>query len=255
MNIEKLAADIVKARKTGVQTHMDWPNPAPTMEDAMLIQASVFKQFGSPSMGWKIGATNKPTQNMFNIKAPFFAPMADIGLMKSGDDLKKIDAVGGCEPEYGFKLAQDYPAKGEEINVETATAAIEDVYLVIEIIGRCIGNTDYANGIGIAMDFGGNTAFVVGPKLVNWQEQDLANAKVESIVDGDVVATGNGHSAMDDPVNSVVWLAKQLVAQGKQIKAGEWVSTGTCTTPVPAKVGTTYTAKFGAFGEVSINFI
>ena len=254
MDISKMAAEIVAARKSGVQTMMDLPDPAPTMDDAMAIQAEVYNQFNTPLIGWKVGATNAAAQQGFKIDGPFYGPMAESAGMASGGDLAKSPCVAACEPEYAFKMARDYPAQGEAINAETAADAVETVHIAIEVIGRTIGNPDYANGIGVAMDFGGNVAFVVGPEIANWQDQDLTNAPVDSKVDGEVVASGNGEPVMGDPINSLVWMAQTLAANGKQFKAGEWVSTGTCTAPVPAAAGTTYTATFGDFGDVSVNF-
>ena len=254
MDISKMAAEIVAGRKSGVQTMMAWPDPAPTMDDAMAIQAEAFAQFASPSVGWKVGATNEAAQKGFNIDAPFYGPMAEAGVMATGDDLQKTPCVGACEPEYAFKMARDYPANGEAISAETAASAVDTVHIAIEVIGRTIGNPDYANGLGVAMDFAGNVAFVVGPEVANWKDQDLATTAVHSKVDGEVVASGNGEPVMGDPINSLVWLAETLAANGKQIKAGEWVSTGTCTPAIPAAAGSTYTATFGEFGDVSVNF-
>jgi len=254
MNIKEMAAEIAQARKSGEQTQLAWPEPAPDVSDAMEIQSLAFAKFGSPSMGWKVGATNKPAQETFKIDAPFYGPMAVSGLLTNGDTLKVTKCIGACEPEYAFKLARDYPVNGEEITRESASSAVQEVHIVIEIIGRCIGNPDFANGVGVTMDFGGNAAFVVGPKVEDWQNKDFANAVVESKLDGKTVQTGNGKTAMDDPINSLVWLAQQLAAKGTQIKSGEWVSTGTCTAAVPAEAGKTYSASFGTFGEVSIRF-
>ena len=255
MNHSQMAAEIVAARKSGEQTMMAWPDPAPTMADAMIIQQAAFEQFGSPSVGWKVGATNEAAQKGFGIDGPFYGPMAEAGVMSSGDELAKKDCVAACEPEYAFKLARDYPAQGEEINAETAADAIGPLHIAIEVIGRNIGNPDYANGVGVTMDFGGNVAFVVGPEVADWRSQDLAAAVVESKVDGEVVQTGNGQPVMGDPINSFVWMAKRLAEQGGGFKAGEWVSTGTCTAPVPAQAGTTYAAQFSDFGEVSVKFV
>lgn len=254
MDVSKMAAEIVAARKSTVQTQMAWPDPAPTMKDAMTIQAAVFELQGSPSVGWKVGATNKPAQDAFGIDTPFYGPMAASGVMESGTSLAKTAVVGACEPEYAFKMARNFPENGEEITAENAASAVDTLHIAIEVIGRTIGNPDYGNGIGVTMDFGGNVAFVVGPEVANWSEQDLASAVVESMVDGAVVQTGNGEPVMGDPINSLVWLAKTLAASGQQIKAGEWVSTGTCTAAVPAQAGTTYAAKFSTFGEVSVVF-
>lgn len=254
MDVSKMAAELVAARKSGVQTHMAWPDPAPTMADAMSIQSAAFELLGSPSVGWKVGATNKAAQDGFGIDAPFYGPMAELGVMENGQTLAKTPCVGACEPEYAFKMARDFPANGEAITAEAAAAAVDSLHIAIEVIGRCNGNTDYANGLGVSMDFGGNVAFVVGPEVADWQDQDLTHSVVESKVDGTVVQTGNGEPVMGHPVNSLVWIAETLAAQGKQIKAGEWVSTGTCTAAVPAQAGTTYAAQFGDFGEVSVKF-
>ena len=74
------------------------------------------------------------------------------------------------------------------------------------------------------------------------------------MVDGEIVQTGNGEPVMESPINSLVWLAHRLHAKGTPLKAGEWVSTGTCTPPVPAEAGKTLSAKFGDFGTVSVSF-
>lgn len=255
MNKSEMAAHIATARKSGEQTLMAWPDPAPTREDAMDIQAEAFAQLNSPSVGWKVGATNEAAQKGFAIDSPFYGPMAEVGVMATGGNLKKTPCVGAVEPEYAFKMAKDFPANCDAINVETATAAVETVHLAIEVIGRCIGNPDYANGVGVTMDFGGNAAFVVGPEVSDWANQDFSNTEVESMVDGVVVQTGNGKPVMGDPINSIVWLAEQLVANGDRIQAGQWVSTGTCTAAVPGEAGKTVSAKFGDFGEVSVNFV
>jgi len=254
MDVDNMAAEIVASRRSGVQNKIAWPDPSPNMEDAMVIQTAAFEKFGSPSVGWKVGATNKAAQDGFGIDTPFYGPMAAAGVLENGAELKKTACVGACEPEYAFKMARDYPANGEEINVETATSAVAGLNIAIEVIGRTIGNPDFANGFGVAMDFGGNVAFVVGPEVADWQSQDLANAAVDSIVDGEVVASGNGQPVMGDPINSLVWMAQTLVDQGKAFKAGDWVSTGTCTPAIPAQGGTTYSAKFSDFGEVSVKF-
>ncbi len=255
MNTSEMAALVVEARRTGTQCTLPLPEPIPNRSDAMDIQAEVFDQFGSPSIGWKVGATTKVAQQGFGIDSPFYGPMAEAGVIENGGTIEKTPCIGACEPEYAFKLARDYPASGEAINAETAAAAVESVHAAIEVIGRCIGNAEYANGVGVTMDFGGNAAFVVGPEVSDWQNQDLTNAVVESKVDGEVVQTGNGEPIMGDPINSLVWMAQTLADAGKQIKAGEWVSTGTCTPAVPAEAGKTYTARFSDFGEVSVKFV
>lgn len=254
MNKQAMADNIIAARRTGKQTIMELPDPAPTMADAMDIQGLAFDGFGSPSVGWKVGATNEGAQKAFGIDTPFYGPMAEAGVKESGGDVEKTECVGAVEPEYAFKLARDFPGDGEELNAENAASAVADVHVAIEVIGRCIGSAPYQNGIGVTMDFGGNAAFIFGPRITAWRDQDFVTTAVHVDVDGEVKQSGDGTPVMGDPINSLLWLAQKFAEEGRKIKAGEWVSTGTCTAPVPAEAGKTVTAKFGDLGEVSVRF-
>ncbi len=254
MNNEEMAASLLAARGSGRQCELDWPKGGLDVARAMEIQGEVFKQLGSPLIGWKIGATNEAAQKAFGIDAPFYGPMPQSAVMESGISIAKAPTVGACEPEYAFKMARDYPATGETVNEETLAGAVGALHIAIEVIGRAVGSAEFQNGIGVTLDFGGNVAFVVGPEIEDWQMQAVADAPVDSMVDGSVVQSGTGASNMGSPLKSLLWLAKKLVEQGGHLKAGEWISTGTCTPPVPAQAGTTYSAKFGDFGEVRVAF-
>ncbi len=249
-----IAHELVKARKSGVQTNIPWPDAAPSLSDAMEIQNIAIDEFASPCIGWKVGATAKAAQEFLKLDDAFYGPITKAGFLASDAEIQKTPCIGACEPEYAFKMADDFPLAGEEATKAKLMEAIDKVHIVIEIIGRRIANPEYANGLGVAMDFAGHSAFIIGPQVDNWQNQDLANTVVESLVDDKIVETGCGLAVMGDPINSLLWLAKQLVLANKQLKAGEWVSTGTCTAAVPAEAGTTYTAIFGGFGQVSVNF-
>ena len=48
--------------------------------------------------------------------------------------------------------------------------------------------------------------------------------------------------------------ANALAATGRGLKAGDYVTTGTTTQPVPAAAGQTVLADFGALGRVEIRF-
>jgi 2-keto-4-pentenoate hydratase len=254
MTKSELANEIVRARQEARQSDATMPEPSLTLGDAMDIQTIAFERYGEKSVGWKVGATNEAAQKGFGISAPFYGPMAKGSVLKSGDKLKKSANVGAVEPEYAFRMARDYPQGGEAINEETARGAVETVHIAIEVIGRTLSDASFANGVGVTLDFGGNAAFVVGPEISDWANADLAQMPVTAYENGDEVQKGNGTSAMGDPIRSVVWMAQTLAENGGRLKAGEWVSTGTCTPPVPAKAGSIVEAQFGDFGRVSVRF-
>ena len=68
------------------------------------------------------------------------------------------------------------------------------------------------------------------------------------------MAASNGANVLGNPVNSLAWLANHLSARGYEMKAGQWVTAGAATGPIPAPVGSTMSADFGPLGVVSVRF-
>ncbi len=66
------------------------------------------------------------------------------------------------------------------------------------------------------------------------------------------MAEGVGANALGDPLNVLEWTANHLSALGDGIKAGEVVSTGTCTGVTPIAAGETLIADFGTLGRVEV---
>lgn len=254
MNIQSLGTAIADARRAGQKIAPDWPVPAPTMEDAMAVQRAAFEAFRSPSIGWKAGATNAGAQAAFGLDGPFYGPMAEVGLHKDGDTIAKTETVMAVEPEFAFRMARDFPADGEAVDAESVKAAVAACHLVLEVIGRCVSTPEFQNGIGLTMEFAGNAAFVVGPEVPDWTDRDLAAVNVEGQSSGEVVQSGSGANVMGAPLISLEWMARILADAGTPLKAGDWVSTGTCTQPVPAIAGATVTGLFEGIGEVSVSF-
>ena len=254
MDTNALAQAIATARKSQVQCDVDWPSPSPDMDAALAIQKKVVEAFGSEIAGWKVGATNPTAQKNFGLDGPFYGPMAKAGFADSGAKLKAAPTVLAVEPEYAFRMARDFPMNGEEVTEENAALAVEACHVALEVIGRCVKSDAFQNGIGLTMDFAGNSAFVIGPAVENWQEQDLVNTPVTGKSNGESVQTGSGADVMGSPLTSLTWMAKSLADKGARLKAGDWVSTGTCTPPVPATPETTVSAQFGDLGEVSVTF-
>ena len=60
--------------------------------------------------------------------------------------------------------------------------------------------------------------------------------------------------ALGNPTNVVLWLANQQSARGRGLKAGEIVSTGTCTGLDPVRPGDRVQADFGGLGTVDVSF-
>jgi 2-keto-4-pentenoate hydratase len=73
-------------------------------------------------------------------------------------------------------------------------------------------------------------------------------------INGARAATGSGGNVLGDPRNALVWLAEGLRRHGRTLRAGELVTTGTTTAPVPVGPGDEVRADFGELGEVEFRF-
>ena len=69
------------------------------------------------------------------------------------------------------------------------------------------------------------------------------------------VISGDGSKVLGDPVTCMVWLANFLRQKGSGLRAGEIITTGTCTGANDVPANTTVVADFGALGKVQVRFV
>jgi len=70
----------------------------------------------------------------------------------------------------------------------------------------------------------------------------------------EVEETGLGAGVLNDPVQSVVWLAQRMAQYGQSIEPGQVVIAGSFIRPVECPAGTDIHADFGTFGRVDVSF-
>ena len=139
------------------------------------------------------------------------------------------------------------------------TEAIESIDAVagaIEIVGsRFAGGLAGKGPLLTAADFGANIALAIGPWITDLQDLDLATHGVAVFIDGKLREQGTGARALGNPFNVLKWLANNQSETGQGLKAGEIISTGTCTGLLDVLPGNMVVAEFGLLGSVEILFI
>ena len=73
-------------------------------------------------------------------------------------------------------------------------------------------------------------------------------------INEEVEETGLGAGVLNDPVESVVWLARRMTQYGQSIEPGQIILSGSFIRPVECPSGSKISADFGSFGAVDINF-
>ena len=80
---------------------------------------------------------------------------------------------------------------------------------------------------------------------------DLSGARLVGYPDG-LVVDGIGANALGDPVEALVWLVNELSQHGRTLEAGQFVTTGVCTVPIPVVPGDVVTVDYGWVGSLGV---
>jgi 2-keto-4-pentenoate hydratase len=68
------------------------------------------------------------------------------------------------------------------------------------------------------------------------------------------VARGDGTAVLNNPSHALTWLANELRRANLQLRAGDFVTTGTMTDLTPVQAGQAWSADFTGLGVVRVSF-
>jgi 2-keto-4-pentenoate hydratase len=255
-HLEALARRLWEARRDGiVVTRATLVEPT-NAEEAYSVQAEAVRLSGLSTRGFKVGSTSLEAQKKLGTTEPGSAPLLAPYVYESP---ARVSLVAGhnaeLEGEIAFRLGRDLPSREAPYTYDEVAAAIDAAAGAIEVVGSRISGG--LAGIGRFLstaDFGVNIALVVGPWMMDWRKLDLKTIPVAMSIGGQSRGHGTGARALGDPMNVMVWLANQQSARGRGLKAGEIVSTGTCTGLDAVRAGEAARATFDALGVVEAAF-
>jgi 2-keto-4-pentenoate hydratase len=251
---EALALLLAEARRTGTQLH-DLPAPlVPAGADAAYaVQDRVAALLGWPPLGWKVAGTNAEMRARLHQPEPILGRSFARFRHASPATLPHaalLDPI--VEAEIVFRLDRDLPPRGAAWTRAEVAAAIGAVQAGIEVAECRLPMQPRPPHTAILADGSGNGHYVLGPAIP--AGTDLAALPVSVAVHGRVRRTGAGAAVMGDPILAVVWLANRLNARGLGLRAGEIVSSGTCTGMLAARRGDAMEARFGDLPPVRVTF-
>lgn len=253
----KKAAELLVAARNDSRKMEALPSEAEpkSLEDAYAIQDQIIETGGYKLAGWKVALTNDEAMQRAGATEPAAGPLFARHIAATPQTIEGGSVnVAGFECEFAFRLGKDIPAEGAPYTGQVVAAGVDSLHPAIEVVGIRITNRPSLGVNGLVADFAGNFSFVHGPAVPGWQKLDLAKCGVRHLVDGDEIATSTGANVLDNPLNALAWLANHLARRGHELKAGQWVTTGAATGPIPAPVGSTVTADFEGLGKVEVRF-
>jgi len=260
--VKQAAGALYNAERTGVQIRqLSQLHPALDMSDAYRIQGELVAQKvkqGERIVGWKIGLTSKAMQSALNIDIPDSGVLLDTMVFESGATIPKGRFI---EPRVEAEIAFVMKASpgGKETSRDSIIAATDFVCPSLEILDTRIQRVDSETKttrtvFDTISDNAANAGVVLGSKQHGVNDQDLRWVGAIVSRNDTVEETGLGAGVLNDPLESMVWLAHRLAEYGEQIEPGQIVLSGSFIRPIECPPGSCIEADYGAFGEVSITF-
>ena len=231
-------------------------HPDITIEDAYAIQQRLIARrlgAGERVVGKKIGVTSQAVMNMLGVFQPDFGILLDGMVYNEGQPIEARTLIQPkAEGEIAFVLKKDLMGPG--VTAADVMAATEGVMACFEIVDSRIRDWKIQIQDTVA-DNASCGVFVLGDRLVDPRDVDLATCGMVLEKNGEIVATGAGAAALGHPANAVAWLANTLGRLGMGLKAGEVVLSGSLGIMVPVQAGDNLRVTIGGIGSCSVRFI
>ncbi|MBI3938744.1 MAG: fumarylacetoacetate hydrolase [Betaproteobacteria bacterium] len=212
-------------------------------------------------VGYKAGLTNRAVQQRFGHASPVRGVLFEKMLLPDGAE---VPARFGARPVFEADLlveVKDGAIHNARTHLE-ALASIARVIPFIELPDLMIAEGEPVNGALIAAINVGARLGVVGRGIDVAPTAEFADALARMRVvvadhSGKDLARGEGAAILGHPLNAAIWLAQDLALADVRLKAGDLLSLGAFTPPLPPTPGTTITVRYeGLPGDpvVSVRF-
>ncbi len=228
------------------------PEPSLTLEDARcgarkLAQALVKSQ--GPITGYKAGLTNPAVQQRFSTPHPLAGVMFEKTFIRSGAE---VPAKFGARPLYEADIVVEVAGPGihDAQDVQAVARQIRRYYPFMELPDLMFLDPSKIAGPAIQLINVGPRLGVLGEPFQLAADDkaaiDALATMTVKLVDGDgnTIDEGKGAGILGHPLNAVIWLAKELKAQGITLKGGELLSLGSFTKLLPPKPGLAVTVRY-----------
>lgn len=225
------------------------------LQEACRLQSAVAAELGA-IRGWKISGLTPDQQRAMGVACPLAAPLLVPWVRASGAAFPLQGFVRPrLECEFAFELATDLPSRATAYARAEVEAAIGSVHIVVEVV-----DSRLPAGSGVLMELAddlNNGAFIVGPASDGWRDLRYAELAIvlrwHSRGATTELTHGDGRAILDgDPVAGVVLLANLAAMSPRGLRAGDIVTTGSCTGAVAVPGPGEFEADFGALGSVRL---
>ncbi|HTH05591.1 MAG TPA: fumarylacetoacetate hydrolase family protein [Ilumatobacteraceae bacterium] len=224
-----------------------------SIDDAYHIQDALIARglaHGDSLAGAKLGLTSKAKQEQMGVAEPAYGWVPASSVLSARADVRIGELIHPrVEPEFVFVMGADLD--GAECTAEEVLDATERVVGGIEVIDSRYEAFKFTLPDVIA-DNTSAARVAIGDAGVAPREIDLRDVECTFTVDGEVTGRATGAALLGSPAECVALLVRHLARSGRGLHAGWLVMAGA---PLDARqfgVGTTATATYSHFGDVTV---
>ena len=255
MDVSAAAAELL-AMRADQRVEPDLPaelRPS-DLANAYAIQAAVIAGLGGKAIGYKCACTSPIAQEALRIDRPLFGRLLSHTTSRSGATLDASQFVHRVvEAEFAFRLGSDVePIEGGHTRASIAEH-IDAVIPAIEIVDYRYESWT-VGALQVAADNSIHGWWVHGDPVTDWRGLDLGSAHVGVERNGELVTDGSGANVLGHPLTVMAWLADELPQFGRQLLAGDYITTGVTTDVFEAEAGDDLRAEFAGIGAVEVHF-
>jgi 2-keto-4-pentenoate hydratase len=206
-------------------------------------------------VGYKIGCTSAVMQHYLGIPHPCGGGVFAKGVHASGVSLPAADFVRvGVECEIAVRLAQDLVPSQAPFTPDVVAQAVEAYLPAIEIVDDRYADWQTIGAPTLVADDFFAAGCVLGTPVTRSAAPDLLDVVGRALINGVEEGRGTGADVLGHPHQALAWLANHSAADGKVLRAGQIVLTGSLVKTVWLKPGDRVTMDLSGLGAVQVGF-
>lgn len=219
--------------------------------------AAVASRSGSTVAGWKIAATSEAGQKHINVDGPIIGRILKSRLLTPGSSVTLGDNIMRvAEAEFAFGFTRDMPARPQPYEMDEALDAVGSLHLSIEVPDSRYHDFTKVGAAQLIADTACASWLVLGPAVERpWRHIDLSSHVVKGFKNGTQMAEGTGKAVLGDPRKALTWFLNEASAYCGGVKAGQFVTTGTCIVPMAVAAGDEVSVDYGELGTISCRIV
>ena len=218
-------------------------------------QRALTAEYGAVA-GYKIAYTTTALQQASGISEPVAGVILANNVRHSPAVLDSADFLQpGIECEVGVRLGRDLPASGAPYDRDGVSEAVSEVMTAFEVVDnrRTQGQDTQTQLLTTISSNILNAGVVLGQPVSDWRGIHLAGCRGYMEINGELVGDGMGADVMGHPLEPLAWLANALADQGRELKAGMVVITGSIVSPKWLAAGDSALIEIEGLGKAELS--